>query len=1331
MRTLITCPIGHQWESNDLGAPCPYCAAADEFATDNTHIELDASIDELPPPVAAARPTRTKSTVTIPSRNLPRVPGYELLAEVGRGGMGVVYKARDIRLDRVVALKMIRSGADASTTDLARFRIEAEATARLQHPNIVQVFEVGEADGMPYVALEFVEGTSLSKALAGNPLEPRAAAALVKTLAAAMHNAHEHGIVHRDLKPANILISGIGLRTSDTTPQQSQLEVRSAKSEIRNPKITDFGLARRLDMPGHTKTGEILGTPSYMAPEQASGMSLHVGPAADVYALGAVLYECLTGRPPFLASFPAATLLQVLSDEPVTPSRLARGVPRDLETICLKCLQKEPRKRYASALALAEDLERFLAGEPICARRVSGWERLVKWARRRPAVATLVAASTVSFVSLLALGFWSYAEIGQALKDTRKERDNATRQTERAERNFDQARQAVQRLIRTAKDKLGHVPRMETEQRAILQEAVAYYESLPKEEADNPAVRKDMGEAYMLMGNAEERFGNLNRAETYQRLSLKIRQELAAEFPDSADYQYDLSSSYNFTAGLFDQMGRYADAEEMYEPSLRLRAQLASRHPEQLDFARSLGASHYNLGLLMWRVGRNPEAEKHQNQALTIWTDLAQMLPRDPLLLYDLAGVHLNLGAIYHDTGRFLLSEQAYQKALDWREKGAALNEPIAQRPYHRAELSQTYHNLGDVLRIRGKLPDAEKAYRNAVETSRKLTEDYPSVVEFRQRLDRCYASLAQLLVEMGKPADEFKNAAAVEAKSLSSVFEGNADSRGERASLATSWAQRLDAAGKYKEAESAYRRAVELWQELANEFPAIPLFQRNRADALASLAAVEYQLGRRKEAESTLGQAQEVRQKLSHEFPAIPGFALDLIRGYVQLGYLLEKVERWSEAEQAFRQALMLREKLSKAFPREHHHRVNCGHDRIRLAHVLERQGKDPEAMYDQALAEFQRLAADVPDVPDYQSQAAAVYSRRGSLFATRNRPKDAEESYKQARAIRLKLAAAVPESVDYRGLLGDSHFDLGFFLQDQARPKEAEPELTRARDLYAGLHAEFPGTAVYQRHLALACNNLGNALWSNDRPDDAARSFAQARDLQMDLVSKLPQERADRFHLARYFHNLGLLQLNRLRHAEESIASFVEARALLKKLVAELPDDTVYRTFLGEIHGDLGRAYLSRDMLAEAQPCLQEAVAELKKVFKAQPKNSHVAQTLVKQYQNLLQVQVRREEHSAARTTAAELMEVLPEHADSYLAAAGTLAACIPLVQRDARLSHAERDKRIEQLGQQSVAALRQAHNRGHALINKLLESPAFDPLRERSDFKKLRLEIEKEKP
>src|SRR5262245_27685604 len=318
----------------------------------------------------------------------PSVPGYEILGELGRGGMGVVYKARQVSLGRLVALKMILAGAHASADDRKRFRAEAEAVARLQHANIVQIHEIGESEGHPFFSLEFVEGPSLAQRLAGNPLRAADAAALVETLARAVHYAHERGIVHRDLKPANVLLQIADCRLQiETIPRDGQAASSSAKSAISNlqsaiPKIADFGLAKQLGADaGQTRTGAVMGTPDYISPEQAAGAK-GVGPAADVYSLGAILYECLTGRPPFRNDTPLDTLLQVTSVEPMPPSRLQPKVPRDLETICLKCLEKEPHARYATARDLADDLQRFVQGRPIAARPVGRVGRLWRWARR-------------------------------------------------------------------------------------------------------------------------------------------------------------------------------------------------------------------------------------------------------------------------------------------------------------------------------------------------------------------------------------------------------------------------------------------------------------------------------------------------------------------------------------------------------------------------------------------------------------------------------------------------------------------------------------------------------------------------------------------------------------------------------------------------------------------------------------------------------------------------------------------------------------------------------------------------------------------------------------
>jgi serine/threonine-protein kinase len=293
--------------------------------------------------------------------SLPDVPGYEILRELGRGGMAVVYEARQTGLGRRVALKMLLAGSHAGPEERARFHTEAEALGRLCHPNIVPVHEVGEQDGRPYLVMELVEGGSLALHLAGQPVPVQEAAGLVERLARAMHCAHEQGIVHRDLKPANILLQGAGGEAHGLPPADLEATVRIHASLI--PKITDFGLAKFLAAEaGQTQSGAIIGTPSYMAPEQAEGHNRAIGPAADIYALGAILYELLTGRPPFRAATPLETLHQVLAGEPVSPSRLRPRLPRDLTTICLKCLAREPGRRYVTAAALADDLHRFQAG---------------------------------------------------------------------------------------------------------------------------------------------------------------------------------------------------------------------------------------------------------------------------------------------------------------------------------------------------------------------------------------------------------------------------------------------------------------------------------------------------------------------------------------------------------------------------------------------------------------------------------------------------------------------------------------------------------------------------------------------------------------------------------------------------------------------------------------------------------------------------------------------------------------------------------------------------------------------------------------------------------
>jgi serine/threonine-protein kinase len=386
---------GRNVAAEELAAECPELVA--ELGCRIQALERMEALLGVSPGQAATPPTTdTDASVACPLADtvLPRLPGYEILEVLGQGGMGVVYKARQTALNRLVALKMILTGPHARPEQLSRFRAEAEAAAQLHHPNIVPIYEVGDYAGGPYFSMEYIEGGSLAQKLASSMLPARQAAQMVQSLAEAIQTAHQHGIVHRDLKPANVLLAADGTL-----------------------RITDFGLAKRLESAtGTTQSGAIMGTPSYIAPEQAEGKNRQVGPAVDVYALGAILYEALTGRPPFQGETTLDTLEQVRSQEPVAPSRLQPKVPRDLETICLTCLAKEPHKRYANAAGLAEDLRRFLAGEPILARPTFYWQKALKWGKRKPALAALLLVIGVGTASLL--GVW--VEFTRELQAERK-----------------------------------------------------------------------------------------------------------------------------------------------------------------------------------------------------------------------------------------------------------------------------------------------------------------------------------------------------------------------------------------------------------------------------------------------------------------------------------------------------------------------------------------------------------------------------------------------------------------------------------------------------------------------------------------------------------------------------------------------------------------------------------------------------------------------------------------------------------------------------------------------------------------------------------------------
>ena len=465
---------------------------------------------------------------------MPTIDGYEVLGELGRGGMGVVYRARQIILNRPCVLKMILAGVHANAESFVRFLAEAEAVARLQHPNVVQIHHIGEADGLPFFELEYVDGGSLDRRLDGTPWKARRAAELIESLARGVSEAHRLGIVHRDLKPANILMTAQGL-----------------------PKIADFGLAKSLtNDSGLTRTDSIMGSPGYMSPEQAEGKTKDVGPLADVYALGAILYELLTGGPPFRGTTALEIIEQVKNAEPVPPSRLVPGLPRDIETIALKCLQKEPEKRYASTDAVAEDLRRFLVGEAIIARPVPFWVRSIKWARRRPAIAALGLTVFVLLAAMVGLGVLAYARIDGALRVAEVRRRaaeasqiEALKQSKAAEAHFARARRAVDESFTTVSEsRLLNVPGLRALRANLLASSMKFYGEFLEERRDDPSLKHDLLRTRLRVAEVLRDLGRTKEAsESFEGAADGYEQALR-DRPDDLDLKVGLADALNRTA---------------------------------------------------------------------------------------------------------------------------------------------------------------------------------------------------------------------------------------------------------------------------------------------------------------------------------------------------------------------------------------------------------------------------------------------------------------------------------------------------------------------------------------------------------------------------------------------------------------------------------------------------------------------------------------------------------------------------------------------------------------------------------------------------------------
>jgi serine/threonine protein kinase len=733
---------------------------------------------------------------------LPVIPGYALLDELGRGGMGVVYKARDTTLGRLVALKVPRAEALADSLTRMRFQNEARAAAGLDHANLVPVYEAGEAGPICFIASAYCPGITLAAWLKRHtePV-PAAAAALVATLADGVHHAHVRGILHRDLKPANVMLTP--LHASDSTNEPADLT-----SAV--PKILDFGLAKQLpgvagpgSGAGPTMTGQILGTPSYMAPEQTGGKA-DIGPPTDVYALGAILYELLTLRPPFAGDSILEILEQVRSVEPVPPGRLRVRVPRDLETICLKCLRKEPVRRYATAQDLADDLRRFQDGKPVRARPVSAGERFVAWCRRSPKVAALLAALGLVFLAGTSGVLWQWHRATSNAADAERnaanylrEWDTARQQKTRAEHHLQLVRERVEHLDKLGRELLGRPGQFRAGQ-AVLQEALAFYKKLLPGEGD-PSVRREAARLYRQVavihdhlgqtaqaadaygrvanllnglldddpsskdlrmesadvhrwwGHELSSMGNAREAREAYRLATRLHEGLVDDFPGDPVCQMALAGTLLHTADLLQTRDHAEKLEPLYSRIVALDRKAAGAAPDNPDIKAELALALESQALFLVSRGRNADAEADVREALEIHQGLLDDGYLRGSIERYLARNYVNLGRVLFATKGAPEAEKYYRKAV------ALLEPPVEEFPesvLRRADLARTMSGLAGLLKDPGRRQEAREIRQSVVRRYQTLKADFPENPHYQRCLAATYLDLASLLCELGQPSE-------------------------------------------------------------------------------------------------------------------------------------------------------------------------------------------------------------------------------------------------------------------------------------------------------------------------------------------------------------------------------------------------------------------------------------------------------------------------------------------------------------------------------------------------------------------------------------------------
>ncbi|WZO95925.1 protein kinase [Isosphaeraceae bacterium EP7] len=1017
-----------------------------------------------------------------------------------RGGIGQVWLARDVDLGREVALKEIRPERSGSSGVWARFLAEARITGQLEHPGIVPIYELARKgpDNLPYYTMRFVRGRTLGDAarayherLVAGEASPLELATLVNAFEAvcqALAYAHSRGIIHRDLKGQNVALGDFG-------------EVM----------VLDWGLAKHVDAPDPevihepcdelgpvdpaeeptlqaTATGQVMGTPAFMAPEQAEGDVSQIGRGTDVYGLGAVLYEILTGQAPFHGDDTRELLRRVIDEPPVPPRQLSPSVPRALEAICLKAMAKAPGARYASAADLALEIRKYLADEPVSVYREPFSVRAGRWARRhRTAVSCATAALVVAGASLA---------VGTVL--VRRERDQAREQRQVARRAVDDMYTDV--AEGWLEDHLDDV------QRTFLERALAYYERFADQQASDPTAVQERGRASLRMGDILRKLGRNPEAERAYRRGVDILGRLADDQPDTPEHRHHRAVGLARLGGVLAAGGHATEAEALERDAIATDLALLESDPANPAYVRELAVARKELADLLRVHARAADADRLFESAVAGFEALANAPGAPAKARQDLASTLDRQGLLFRELGRFDAMKAAYDRALAIQR---SLADEFPTLPAYRESLANAETAFGLLLSDSGRLGDAEPVLARAVAVNEALTKDFPLRPEYRRDLARSQINLANLLQKSGRPGEAVARyaPAAQIFRDLTAAQPRTMLYRHDLGRLQISLGAALRADRKFKAAGATYNEAIATHDALIRDQPTVPAYRQGKADALMNLGELQDTLGNPEEAERHYQEALRINEALARDEPGIPEYQRGEAKCLVNLSGLFKPLGKLKEAEDAGRRAVRALETLAA----EHPENLD---DRLALSGALSNLAAlrlaDADATYARIMEVNDRLVADHGSDPRTRQMQALACNNLGELKLSRGDLAGAGAEFGRSVELFDAIIAGKGGTADDRSYLGYVLGNLAAVQVAGNRPAEARPLLERAAGQQREALKSNPNADMYRLGLVDHDTKLAETLL-------ALGEHAPASDLAAEIPEVAADKPAAEFEAAR----------------------------------------------------------------------------------------------------------------------------------------------------------------------------------------------------------------------